>query len=48
MVYRSAEIGHDGDISDGGETTLCWASAEDAENNPGVRAGAKIVKLHEY
>lgn len=43
-VLSEAEIGHDGDLSDGGERTLFWSSAEDAENDDGVRAAGKIVR----
>lgn len=46
-VYTGAAIGHSGDIEDGGEQTMCWASAEDAANDPGVRSCCKIVKLHD-
>jgi len=42
-IYGEAEIGHDGDLSDGGERTLCWADAEDAENDDGARAVASIT-----
>lgn len=41
-----AEIGHSGDINDGGETSLFWADAEDAENDDGVRAKGKIQKAY--
>lgn len=41
-----AEIGHDGDITEGGESTLCWRSEEDAEDDDGARSCAKIVKRH--
>lgn len=41
-VYSSAEIGHSGDIADGGKRTMCWASAEDAENDDGRRACCEI------
>lgn len=42
-VYGAdAAIGHDGDISEGGESTLCWRTADDAENDDGVRSVAKI------
>jgi hypothetical protein len=39
-------IGHDGDISDGGETTLVWRTEEDARNDDGVRVVAKIRVRH--
>lgn len=40
-------IGHDGDISQGGERSLCWPSSALAENDDGSRADAKIVVLHD-
>jgi hypothetical protein len=45
-VLSEAEIGHSGDISDGGERTLFWASAEAAENDDGARASGSIVVRH--
>lgn len=45
-VYSDAEIGHDGDISQGGERTLCWASAEAAANDDGSRACCVIQARH--
>ncbi len=42
-IYGDAvEIGHSGDIADGGKRTMCWASAEDAENDDGRRACCEI------
>jgi hypothetical protein len=47
-VYGAdAEIGHDGDIAEGGERTLCWRTEADAENDDGARACASITKRHE-
>ena len=47
-VYGSdAAIGHDGDISEGGERTLCWRSEEEAENDDGSRACAVITQKHD-
>ena len=46
-VYSQAEIGHDGDISEGGERTLVWASAEDAEDDDGSRACCSIRVNHD-
>ena len=46
-VHPGAVTTHPGDIDDGGESTLCWASEEDAENDPGTLAIAKITKRHE-
>lgn len=42
-----AVIGHDGDISDGGERTLCWRDEATAENDDGSRACATIRRKHE-
>ncbi len=39
-----AAIGHDGDLTEGGERTLCWANAEDAEDDDGARAVASIYE----
>jgi hypothetical protein len=46
LVYASVVIGHDGDIAQGGERTLCWRSQEDAENDDGARACAVIQARH--
>ena len=46
-VYGTPEIGHPGDISEGGETTLVWGSAELALDDDGARACAKIQVRHE-
>ena len=43
IEHEECEIGHDGDLSDGGDRTLCWASAEDAADDDGARAVASIV-----
>jgi len=40
--HPDAEIGHDGDLSDGGERTLCWATEEDSVDDDGARAVASI------
>jgi hypothetical protein len=42
--YPSAVIGHDGDLSDGGDRTLCWANADDAANDDGGNAVASIIR----
>src|SRR5688572_22882077 len=39
------EIGHDGDLSDGGGRTLCWATEGDSINDDGSRAVASIVEV---
>ena len=44
-VYgANCEIGHDGDLTDGGDRTLVWDSAEIAEDDDGSRACAKITR----
>ncbi len=40
--YPDAEIGHDGDLRDDGERTLCWASEADSIDDDGARAVAAI------
>lgn len=42
--YPDAEIGHDGDLSDGGDRTLVWESEEDSVNDDGAKAVASIRK----
>lgn len=37
------EVGHDGDIMDGGARTLAWLCPEDAQDDDGARAFASIV-----
>jgi len=46
-VLSGATIGHSGDIADGGERTLFWASEEDAANDDGSRAKGAIQARHE-
>jgi hypothetical protein len=40
--YEEAEIGHDGDLSDGGDRTLCWADEASSVNDDGANAVASI------
>jgi hypothetical protein len=40
--YPGAEIGHDGDISEGGYRTLCWATEDDSVNDDGAKAVCSI------
>lgn len=40
--WPDAEIGHDGDLSDGGKRTLCWSSEEESIDDNGARAVASI------
>lgn len=46
-VYTDCEIGHDGDIPDGGERTLVWADEASSVNDDGSRAVASITRLHD-
>ena len=41
------EIGHAGDITDGGQRTLVWADEADAEGDDGSQAVAVIVRRGE-
>ena len=41
-VLSEPEIGHAGDISEGGERTLFWASEALAANDDGARAAGSI------
>lgn len=45
-VLSGAVVGHDGDISEGGERTLFWASEELAANDDGSRAAGSIRVRH--
>ena len=40
--YPDAAIGHDGDLSDGGDRTLCWADEASSVNDDGAHAVASI------
>lgn len=40
-----AEIGHDGDIPDGGQRTLCWQDAATAIDSDGSRACCEIIQV---
>ena len=40
--YPLAVIGHDGDLSDGGDRTFCWLDDADAVNDDGAKAIATI------
>ena len=43
--YPEAEIGHAGDLSDGGDRTLCWADEESSVDDDGARAVASIRRV---
>ena len=45
QVFPDAYIGHDGDLSDGGDRTLCWRDEESSEDDDGARAIASIYPL---
>jgi hypothetical protein len=40
--YPDAEIGHDGDLTDGGDRTLCWANESGSINDARANAVASI------
>ena len=40
--YPNARIGHDGDLSDGGDRTLVWATFGDGTDDDGSNAVASI------
>lgn len=40
--YPDAVIGHDGDLSDRGDRTLCWADESSIANDDGANAVATI------
>ena len=42
--WEDAEIGHDGDLDDGGDRTLVWANEADSINDSGANAVASIRK----
>jgi hypothetical protein len=42
--YPGAEIGHDGDLDDFGDRTLCWASEADSIDDDGANAIASIYR----
>ena len=39
----AGEIGHDGDLTSGGDRTLCWRDAEDAHDDDGMRSLCSIT-----
>lgn len=39
------EIGHDGDLRNGGDRTLCWEDEVSAENDDGQRALCSISRV---
>jgi hypothetical protein len=45
-VFPAATIGHDGDISGGGESTLCWPDEVASLDDDGARAVAAIWVQH--
>jgi hypothetical protein len=43
-AWPSAVIGHDGDLSDGGDRTFCWLDDAAAVNDDGANAIATITR----
>jgi hypothetical protein len=43
--WEDAEIGHDGDLNDGGDRTLCWADEESSVNDSGAKSVACIRRM---
>jgi hypothetical protein len=43
--WPDAEVGHDGDLTSGGDRTLVWATEADAVNDDGARAVACIRRV---
>ncbi len=44
IAHPNCSVGHDGDLTSGGDRTLCWASEEDSIDDDGARAVASIVR----
>lgn len=42
---RYEEVGHDGDLSGGGDRTLFWDTEEDSIDDDGARAAGSIYRL---
>jgi hypothetical protein len=45
--YPDAEIGHDGDLSEGGDRTLCWRTEADSVDDDGKRSVCAIYKMED-
>lgn len=43
--WPDGAIGHDGDLTEGGDRTLAWASEEDSVNDAGQNAVASIRRV---
>jgi hypothetical protein len=43
--WPEAEIGHSGDLLDGGDRTLCWPNEKASINDDGLRAVATIRRV---
>ena len=41
--YPDAEIGHSGDLEDGGDRTIAWETEEDSINDDGANSIASIT-----
>lgn len=46
-VYPDCEIGHAGDIAEGGERTLVWRTEEESRDDDGARAVCEIKVAHD-
>lgn len=44
-AYPDGVVGHDGDLSEGGDVTLCWADDETATNDAGNNSIAAIYRV---
>lgn len=43
--WPNVAIGHDGDLSEGGDRTCVWETEADAKNDDGGKAVASIVRV---
>ncbi len=42
--WEGCVVGHAGDLGEGGDRTLVWASADDAQDDPGAKAFCVITR----
>jgi hypothetical protein len=42
-MYPDGDVGHCGDLTSGGERTLCWENPVDADGDDGYAASAEIL-----
>lgn len=45
LKHQNYGLGHDGDIGDGGDSTLVWESKAEAEDDEGTQAVGVIRKV---